>query len=522
MSKFISLREAVALIPDGCRLGIGGFCGFGAPDSLLREMGKAYLETGSPKDLSVVTGACAGDGTEDGFGMSLLRHDGMLREIYSSIATLPVAIRNMVSENKIAAYYMPLGVVGHIFRAMAGGEPGLLTHVGLNTFCDPREEGGKMNQLAKESGKDIVRLMEVDGKDYLFYYPLPMDVCIIRGTFADSEGNVSCEQEAVHSEHLALASAVHNTGGTVIFEVQQVVEKGSLDPRRVTVHKSLVDYVVVSNPGEHMQGYFAPTYRPELCGEARIPLAAVPPMPLNLRKIVARRGAMELKKGALINLGLGISEGVSIIANEEGISDQISLTIETGIMGGVPLAGGLMGAGVNTEALYTMPETFDLYNGGGLDQAFLSGAEIDQYGNVNVSKFSGRTIGVGGFINIAQNTRQMHFLGIFTAGKVQADFEGGQLNIRKDGTGIKFVKKVEQISFSGKYAAEHGQKVMFITDRAVFCLTPAGLELIEIAPGVDLQKHILDKMEFTPLISPDLRLMDKRIFLDQPMGLTLD
>lgn len=521
MTKFISLQEAVKLIPDGCRLGIGGFCGFGAPDSILREMGKAYLETGSPKNLSIVTGACAGDGTEDGWGMAPLRHDGMISEIYSSIATLPRAIQRLVSENKVAAYYMPLGVVGHIFRAMAGGEPGLLTHVGLNTYCDPRVEGCKINGRAKESGKEVVRLIEIDGKDYLFYHPLPMDVCIIRGTFADTEGNVSCEQEAVHSEHLALATAVHNNGGIVIFQVQQIVEKGSLDPRRVTVHKSLVDYVTLSAPGEHLQAYCAPVYRPELCGEARIPLDAVPPMPLNLRKVVARRGAMELRKGALVNLGLGISEGVSIVANEEGCADQISLTIETGLMGGVTLAGGLMGAGVNTEALYTMPETFDLYNGGGLDQAFLSGAEIDQYGNVNVSKFGGRIVGVGGFINIAQNTKEMHFMGVFTAGKVQADFEGGQLNIRQDGPAIKFVKNVEQISFSGKYAAEHGQKVMFITDRAVFRLTKDGLELIEIAPGVDLQKHILDKMEFAPIISPELRLMDERIFRDQPMGLVL-
>lgn len=522
MTKFVTMQEILQLIPDECRLGIGGFCGFGAPDSILRAIGRSYLETGSPKNLTIVTPACAGDGTEDGWGMSPLRYEGLIKELFTSVATLPKGIQRLVCENKIAGYYLPLGLFGHIFRAMAGSEPGVLTHVGLGTYCDPRVEGCKMNDLAKQSGVEVVRLMEVDGRDYLFYKPLPMDVCIIRGTYADAEGNISCQQEVVHSEHLALASAVHNTGGKVIFQVERIVEKGSLDPRRVTVHKSLVDYVVLSEPGEHLQGYAAPAYRPELCGEARIPLADVPPMPLNLRKVVARRGAMELKRGSLVNLGLGISEGVSLVANEEKISEQISLTIETGIMGGVPLTGGLMGAGVNTEALYTMPETFDLYNGGGLDAAFLSGAQIDQYGNVNVSKFSGRVVGPGGFINIAQNTRKMHFLGIFTAGKVEADFEGGRLNIRRDGSGIKFVNKVDQITFSGKYAVESGQEVLFITDRAVFRLTPDGLLLTEIAPGVDLQKHILDKMEFSPLISPDLKLMDERIFRDEPMGLRLD
>ena len=518
MTKFISLEEAAELIHDGCRLGIGGFCGFGAPDSILREIGRKYEKTGSPRGLSVVTPACAGDCTYDGWGMAALRADGLIGELFTSVVTLPKAIQKSVSENKIACYCIPLGVFGHIFRAMAGHEPGALTHVGLNTYCDPREEGCKINASAKNSGKEVVQLMDVNGEEYLLYKPLPMDVCIIRGSYADEDGNISIEKEAVHPETFEMAAAVHNNGGIVIFQVEKIVERGSLDPRMVVVHKTSVDYVVTSRPGEHLQNYCEPEYRPELVGEKRIPLSEVAPMKMGLRKVIARRGMMELKKGNLVNLGLGISDGIALVANEEGVADQISMSIETGMMGGVPMTGIGMGAAVNPDAIYAMPETFDLYNGGGLDQSFLSGAEIDQYGNVNVSKFGGRIIGPGGFINISQNTHKMCFSGIFTAGNPEIECKDGKLNIIRDGDGIKFVKNVEQITFSGAYARKTGQDVKYITERAVFRLTDEGLELIEIAPGVDLEEHILKKMEFRPLISPDLKLMDSRIFRDEKMG----
>lgn len=521
MTKFVTIEEAVKLIKDNDTVGVGGFCGFGAPDSMLRGIEKRYNETKSPKNLAIVTPAAAGDLKEDGWGLSALRADGLIDSIYTSIVKLPPAISEAVNDNQIAGYFVPLSIFGHLFRATAAGEPGYLTHVGLNTFVDPREEGCLMNEKARNSGKEIVRLMPIDGKDCLFFPALKIDVALLRGSYADEDGNISCEKEAVHSEVLEMANAVHNRGGIVIFQVEKIVKAGTLDPRLVTVHKRSVDYVVLSNPNEHLQTYDSLDYRPELSGEVKIRTSDVAPMPFNIRKVVARRAAMEIKENSLVNLGLGISDGISLVINEEGHSDKITLTIETGIMGGVPTVGLAMGAGVNPDALYDMADTFDLYDGGGLDQAFLSSAEVDEEGNVNVSKFNGRVIGQGGFIDISQNAKEVCFSGIFTAGKPDITCEDGKLVIRKDGTGIKFVKKVQQVTFSGKYARQHGQKVTYISERCVFEMTKDGLMLTEIAPGVDLEKDILDKMEFRPLISKDLKLMDERIFKDQPMGLVL-
>lgn len=517
-TKFVSIEEAVELIKPNTSIGIGGFCGFGAPDSILKGIQKKHERTGYPNKLTIVTPASAGDGTEDGWGLAALRGEGLVDSIYTSVLTLPKSIQNLVSQNKIAAYMLPLGVFGFIFRSMAGNEPGVLTHVGLNTYCDPREEGCLINDKAKQSGKEVVRLLNIDGKDYLLYNNIPMDMCIIRGTYADEEGNISIQHEAVHAETLAMAQAVHNTGGIVIFEVEKIVEAGALDPRFVAVHKSCVDYVVLSNEGEHLQNYGVPYFRPELCGEGKIDTATLPIMPLDVRKVIARRAAMEIKPGNLVNIGLGISDGVSMVANEEGV--PVMMSIETGLMGGVPMVKVAMGASVNPEAMYTMPETFDLYNGGGLDQSFLSGAQIDQFGNVNVSKFSGRIIGPGGFINISQNTHKMCFLGTFMAGKdMDIRIEEGKLKIVNDGKYLKYVNRVEQITFSGKYALETEQDVTYISERCVMKLTKEGLMITEIAPGIDLDKDILDKMEFKPIVSKDLKLMDERIFIDEKMNL---
>ena len=521
MTRFVTIEEAVNLIKDNDTVGIGGFCGFGAPDSMLRGIEQKYNETKHPAGLHIVTPAAAGDLKEDGWGVSALRADGLIDSIFTSIVKLPPAISQAVNDNKVAGYFVPLSLFGHLFRATAAGEPGYLSHVGLNTFVDPREEGCLMNDRARESGFEVVRLMPIDGKDCLFFPAINIDVALLRGTYADEDGNISCEKEAVHSEVLEMANAVHNRGGIVIFQVEKIVKKDMLDPRLVTVHKRSVDYVVLSNPGEHLQTYDDPNYRPELSGETKIPTSHVEPMKFNLRKIVARRAAMEVRANSLVNLGLGISDGISLVLNEEGQADKISLTIETGIMGGVPLVGLAMGAGVNPDALYNMADTFDLYDGGGLDQAFLSSAEVDEEGNVNVSKFNGRVIGQGGFIDISQNAKEVTFSGMFTAGKPDISIEDGKLKINKDGSEIKFVKKVQQVTFSGKYAREHGQKVTYVSERSVFVLTENGLMLTEIAPGVDLQKDILDKMEFKPLIAEDLKLMDERIFKDQPMGLIL-
>ena len=310
-TRFITINEAVDLIKDNDTVGVGGFCGFGAPDSMLRGIEKKYAETNSPKALTIVTPAAAGDMTEDGWGLSALRAEGLMDGIYTSIVKLPPAISRAINDNKVAGYFVPLSIFGHLFRATAAGEPGYLTHVGLNTFVDPREEACLMNEKARESGREIVRLMPIDGKDCLFFPSLKIDVALLRGTYADEDGNISCEKEAVHSEVLEMANAVHNRGGIVIFQVERIVKAGQLDPRLVTVHKRSVDYVVLSNPGEHLQTYDSLEYRPELSGEVKIPTSKVDPMPFNLRKIVARRAAMEVKENSLVNLGLGISDGIS-------------------------------------------------------------------------------------------------------------------------------------------------------------------------------------------------------------------
>lgn len=521
MTKIITAEQAVALIKDGMTVGIGGFATFGAADTVLRELGRSFEESGTPSGLHIIAPACPGDQQEDGWGLSALRADGLIASLITSHVGQVPALARAVADNRFPAFFLPLGVFGHIFRAMAGKKPPILTHVGKYTFCDPRVEGCKANEAAMSCGKEVVSLVDLQGKECLCYHHLPMDVCVLRGSYSDEDGNISMENEAIPGEQMEMAAAVHNNGGIVIVQVEKTVPKHSLPPRSVWISKHLVDYVVVAKPGEQPHTYAQPQFRPELVGKCRIAEDALAPMELNVRKAVARRGALELKAGALVNLGLGISDGISLIANEEGISSHITLTIETGIFGGIPLSGLSMGAGVNSDAVYRTADTFDLYDGGVLDMAFLSSAEIDPFGNVNVTKFGGRTAGPGGFINISQNAPKTCFMGTFTAGKQNISIENGQLRIHRDGEQIKFKRAVEQISFSGKYALEADQTVLYITERAVFILTQEGLELIEIAPGIDLEKDILNKMEFSPLISPKLKLMDFRIFRPEKMGIVL-
>ncbi|MDR1640177.1 MAG: 3-oxoacid CoA-transferase [Clostridiales bacterium] len=523
MAKIVSASEAIAQIKDGMTVGITSFATFGAAETLLKELAKSFQEKGSPRNLDLIVPTTPGDMSEDGWGLSALRAPGIIASIATSQISKAPAIARMVSENKIAGYIVPLGVFGHLFRAMAGKKPGIVTHVGLNTYADPRVEGCKVNGMAKESGRQIVSLIEIEGEEYLFYKSMPMDACIIRGTYADESGNITLEHETVVSEQFEMANAVHNNGGIVIAEVKDILERGSINCRDVKIHGLTVDYVVKSAPGDHVQTYFSDVFRPELLGMIRVPSRSIAPMEMSLRKIVARRAAMEIKKEkALVNLGLGISDGVPNIVNEEGFASQITLGVETGVMGGVPLSGLDMGTSVNMEALYKMVDTFDIYDGGMLDMSFLSFAQVDKEGNVNVSKFGSRVVGPGGFVNISQNTPTICFSAIFTFGHVDCGIGDGKLAIKHDGSGIKFVNKVDQITFSGKNAIKNGQDITFITERAVFKLSENGLVLIEIAPGVDLERDVLAKMEFRPLISDELRLMDERLFAEGPMGISIE
>ncbi|PWM15752.1 MAG: 3-oxoacid CoA-transferase [Clostridia bacterium] len=516
MTKIISARQAAGLLRDGMTVGVSGFGAFASPDSILEAIREKFREENSPRDLTIVSGVAPGDFVEDGCGLSKIRDEGIISTLIASHLRMSPAIGRACSENKIAAFSMPLGVYGQLMAAIGGKRPGILTHVGLNTYADPRQDGCKMNDLAKAQDREIVELVRLDGRDYLFYKAFPIDVCILHASYADADGNISLQDEPVHGDLLELALAVHNNGGTVIVEVKDILEPCSLDPRHVLIPKFSVDYIVKAQ-GENN---IALAYHPEMTGDLRAMADSVKPLPFSYKKVIARRAAMELKKGDLVNLGIGIPASVANVANEEGLSRDVTLSLETGVYGGVPLDGPLFGAAVNPDSISRSADAFTVYDGGGLNMTVLGCAEIDMAGNVNVSKFSGRCVGPGGFVNISQNTPKVCFAFAFTAGKCDIAVEGGKLVIRNDGKAGKFIKACDHISFSSQFAQETNQTVLFITERAVFELRDRKLILTEIAPGIDMEKDVLRLMGFRPEISPELKLMDERLFRPGKMGLS--
>jgi propionate CoA-transferase len=518
MSKVIGAREAVALVKPGMTLAVGGFVGCGVPEQLLRALRGRYLETKEPKDLFLVY--IAGHGANGVGGMNNLALEGLIRKTYSPhMGGLCPDLGALAAKNSFPAFMMPQGVITHLMRAIASKKIGYITTVGLGTFVDPRQDGGKMNQAAWDSGEEYVELIEVLGQEHLIYKTFPLDVCFIRASYGDEDGNLSCEKEANVLSQFETAMAAKNSGGIVIAEVGRVVERGTLNPHNVIVAGVSVDYVVETAPELYKQSLGLPRFMPEVCGDVRAPLGNMAPAPLDSRKVIGRRCAMELEKNTLVNLGIGIPETVSAVEGEEGIASYLTMTVEAGVLGGVPLGGGAFGCAANPIAIYKHPDMFDVYDGGALALTCLGAAEINAMGDVNVSKFGGRIVGPGGFINIAQGAKKVCFCGNFVAGKFKYEVRDGKLNIIEDTDKIKFVDQIEQITFSGKYAAARSQPVYYVTERAVFQLTAKGIMLVEIAPGVDLEKHILSKMGFKPLISENLKLMDERIFHDRPMGL---
>jgi propionate CoA-transferase len=512
-NKLVAAEQAVEVINSGDTVATSGFVGIGTPDALLVALEKRFLETGEPKDLCLMFAAGQGDGKER--GLNRLGHEGLLKRAIGGHWGLAPKLGKLAVEGKIEAYNLPQGCISHLYRDIAARKPGVITKVGLGTFVDPRLEGGRINSATTEQ---IVEVIHIDGEEWLFYRARPINVVFIRGTTADPAGNITMEREALTLDNLAMAMAAKNSGGVVIAQVERIAARGSLNPRQVQIPGVLVDCLVLAEPEHHRQTY-ATAYSPAFASEIRVPVDMRSTGRLDARKIIARRCALELPVNGVVNLGIGMPEGVAAVAGEEHLLDLITLTTEPGVIGGMPAGGLDFGAAVNTDAVVAQNQQFDFYDGGGLDLACLGMAEADKAGNVNVSRFKGRLAGAGGFINISQNARRLVFAGLFMAGGLELLVKDGRLAIAAEGRERKFLDKVEQVTFSGRRAMELHQPVLYVTERCVFRLGEYGVELVEVAPGIDIERDILALMDFRPAMSAAPKLMDARIFRDEPMGL---
>jgi propionate CoA-transferase len=513
--QIVSATEAVGLVHSGDTVLIGGSGGgHSVPEALIVALEQRFLAAQEPRGITIVHPVGLGD--EATQGVARFHHRGMLKRVVTGTLIDSPPLEKLAQDDAIEAYTLPQGALSQLMREMAAGRPGLITRTGLHTFADPRIGGGKQSPCARE---DLVEIIELLGKEWMFYKPMHVDICFLRGTTADEDGNVTMEQEAVFGEMLSMAQATRRCGGVVVVQVKRIARRGTLPAKQVKIPGIMVDLVVVDP--EQRQSYLT-VYSPAFAGELKVPLSELEPLAFDPRKVIARRAAMELFPGAVCNLGSGISTGIARVAAEEGILDDVVLTNEQGLIGGAPAMGVEAGAGTNFAAMIDQPYQFDFYDGGGLDLAFLSFAEMDRDGNVNVSRFGDRVIGFGGFINISQGARKVVFSGTFTAGGLRMALGDGRAAITTEGRSRKLVDRVNQISYSARYGRERGQEVIYVTERAVFRGSADGPELIEIAPGLDLERDVVANMGFKPRIAARLATMDARLFRPEPIAIATE
>ena len=502
--RIVTAAEAAQLIPDGGTVAVCGCLSMLEPDTVLAGIEARFLQDGHPRDLTVVHPVMVG--SKKGAGINRFAHDGLMRRVIGGSFSIfaDYEITGMIKQDRVEAYSLPIGTILHWLRESGAGRPGLFTAVGLHTYVDPRVEGGRANGAAQGALAEVVRVRD---REYLFYPSLRVDVAVIRGTSADAQGNISVEHEPASLGIYTLALAAKHRGGTVIAQVKRRVETGNVHPRLTVVPGRLVDAIVV----DPTQPQIASGEHPELTGEIRA-LLSPDPVPVTVAWAIARRAMQEIGDGQLVNLGYGIPASIPALGFSRLLHERTAFSIEHGPVGGLPEGMDAFGAAANPDLLIDSCSVFDLYDGGLLDVTALGLAQADRHGNVNVSKFAHMAPGSGGFCNICHQTKKIVFCGTFTAGGLQADIVDGQVVIRREGKVKKFVSQVEQITLSGKAAREKGQKVLFITERAVFRLAPDGLALIEVAPGIDPAKHLLPQMEFPVPIPPGLPVMDPALF----------